>query len=692
MATWLVALALRGTVVAVAALLLGALLRRRRAVACHRLLTLAAASLLVLPVLAGLLPRWELRLPGIASVETGPPLGQPFRQGGAAAPFAVPRAGVLVASSRASAPAAGPGVGSPPSSTGAALGALASISWLGGVLISLLGLARALRRERWLLLGARPVGPPWAEALDESRRWLGVSRGVRLLTSDDIDAPLTTGWWRPVVLLPVASAHWSEERRRVVVQHELVHVRRADALRHLLWRAVVALYWFNPLVRLAAHEARAVGEHACDETVLDFGTRPSAYARHLLEIAESLNAVPRRLAHSLPMVERGQLSRRLQMILAHDRPAGRSGVPAAVSLVLLSATVAAVGAAAPRPRAAAAPRTLEPARPAAVARAGAAPAPAETTAAPSAPRVCLEGMGGSFSGTIDDGPSGAEWTGTEGGDFTLQHNLGAGRRLCARVRGAVRFDERSGSIGEVPPGASVSVETRGSRRSQVMRVTGEPGGPRYEWWVDGASRAVDAAAEAWLADALEVVAGYRAIGSIQGQVGSLQGQIGSIQGEVGSLQGQIGSVQGRIGSLQGKVGSIQGERGVLEGEIGSQQGAIGSLEGRRSQASAAEKARIDEEIATHRAAIEKIEAEMASRQFDRRIAEAEAGLRSEESKARSEIAALEGRIKDVRADERIGQLQRKIADLHAEDRIAEIERRMKPALERLEAAIDRLGA
>jgi predicted nucleic acid-binding Zn-ribbon protein len=301
-------------------------------------------------------------------------------------------------------------------------------------------------------------------------------------------------------------------------------------------------------------------------------------------------------------------------------------------------------------------------------------------------------MSGSFSGTIHEGPSGSEWTGTENDNFTLQHNLGDGRRLCATVKGSARFDERDGSIRELPPGSSVAVETRGRKGSQLMRVVGEAGAPRYEWWIDGAARPVDAAARAWLAHALEVVAGYRAVGEIQGQVGSLQGDIGSIQGEVGSLQGEIGSIQGRVGSLQGKVGSIQGEQGGMEGRIGGQEGAIGGLEGRRWQASDADKASIDKEIASHRALIEKLRAEMASRQFDRRIAEAQAELQAEEKKAHAEIAALERKIEDVRADEKIAVLNRKIADLHAEERIAEIEKRLKPALERLEADSQRLGS
>ena len=675
---WLLALTLRSTIVLVVALALVTLLRRLPAAARHRVLTLTATSLLLLPALPGVLPRWELHLP--AELSDGPralfvpaPLFVPSALESVPPSGRVERVPLVTPAPASSSRRAG--------SLVSTLGTVASGVWLIGVLASLGGLFRALRRERRLLSASRPLVGRWLETLAEVRRSLGLSRAVSLLACEGIDAPVTGGWRRPVVLLPPAAALWSEERRRVVVQHELVHVLRGDALRHFAWRVVVALYWFHPLARLAEREASLAGEHACDETVLDLGTRPSAYARHLLEIAESMRAEPSGLANALPMVDRSQLERRLFVILDPSRSAGRGRLMAAVCLALLAGTVAAVGAVVPGTEALPQTKGQEPAP----ARAAAAPAEAARTA-------CVGGMSGSFSGTFSEGPSGPERNGNQGGDFALQQNLGDGLRLCARVHGPVRFDERSGAIVELPVGSSVSVETRVRKRSRRALVTPDPGGPRYQWWLDGAPRTADEADRAWLAHALEAIGAYRAIGKIQGQVGSLQGEIGSIQGEVGSLQGRVGSVQGEVGSLQGKVGSIQGEQGGLQGQIGGLEGQIGGLEANRWQASVAEKARIDGQIATHQAAIQKLQAELTSRQFDRRLAEAEAELRAAEEKGRSEIAVLERQIEEVQAETRISGLEQKIADLHADERIAEIERRTRPALDRLKASMKALGS
>jgi beta-lactamase regulating signal transducer with metallopeptidase domain/predicted nucleic acid-binding Zn-ribbon protein len=652
---WLLALTLRSTMVLAVALALGTLLRHGSAAARHRLLTLAALGLLLLPALPGVLPRWELgfvprwmetpsRPPAVRPPDPASATTAPVDESVPAAPRRPARTALREGSVR---------------SFGASFGTGAVGVWLIGVLAGLLGLVRALAREKRLVAASRPLAGPWLETLAEVRRSVAVPGEVRLLTSDEIPTPLTGGWRRPAVLLPASATHWPDERRNVVLRHELVHVVRLDTLRHLAWRVVVALYWFHPLARLAARQARIVSEQACDEAVLDLGIRPSAYARHLLEIAESLRPQPQAFANALPMIERSQLERRLLMILDPERSPGRGRAVAAVCLALLAGVVLAVGAAMPRPLAGSAR--------------AASPVPMAVEAASSV-AACADGMSGSFTGFSG-----------RGHDFTLRQHLGDDRWLCALVRGDVRFDERDGSIREMPPGSSVLVETReGRTRSRRMVVTAEQGAPRYEWWRDGVAQAPDDDARAWLADALEVAAAFRAIGSIQGRVGSLQGEIGSIQGEVGSLQGEIGSVQGEQGSLQGKIGSIQGEQGSLQGAIGSQQGAIGSLQAARAEAAtAAEEARIDREIATHEAAIRKLEAEMASRGFSRGIAEVEAELRAVESSGR--IAELEKRIKAVQAEERIGGLERQIEDLHADDRIREIERRMKPALDRLKS-------
>jgi peptidoglycan hydrolase CwlO-like protein len=349
---------------------------------------------------------------------------------------------------------------------------------------------------------------------------------------------------------------------------------------------------------------------------------------------------------------------------------GRGRAVSLVGLAILAATLVGAGATAPP----ASPIRVE----VPVAAAGE-PARVATTKS-----FCSDGMSGSFTRhSSDDGDQ----------DFQLQHTLAEGSRLCARVLGPVRFDERSGAIRTLGPDGSVVIETRSRQGgSQKMRVTSDGGELRYDWSVNGASRPVDDGARAWLADALEVVAAYHEIGRIQGEVGSLQGEIGSIQGEIGSLQGRIGSIQGEIGSLQGRIGSIQGERGSLQGEIGSHQGAIGGLQGSRWNASASLEKQIDAEIRQHEAEIRKLEAKLESSDFRKRLGDAEAELETYQKTARGEIAELEKQIDAIRARDEIGKLEKQIEDMHADDRIDAIKRRVAPTVERLQGQIRKLAS
>ena len=152
----------------------------------------------------------------------------------------------------------------------------------------------------------------------------------------------------PVIALPVAAATWTPERLRLVLVHELVHVRRQDVLvEGLLWLAG-ALYWFHPAVWLAAGRLRLERERTCDEAVLATGARASDYCGHLVEI---MRAATRGASHGAvvgaTMAAPCTLEQRVRALLASPDPApvrSHSGVPLVLVGLLL---IYALGAVAP---------------------------------------------------------------------------------------------------------------------------------------------------------------------------------------------------------------------------------------------------------------------------------------------------------------------------------------------------------
>ncbi|MDA1018239.1 MAG: PQQ-binding-like beta-propeller repeat protein, partial [Planctomycetota bacterium] len=157
----------------------------------------------------------------------------------------------------------------------------------------------------------------WREIQTDVEDQLNLRRGVRLMRCELDIVPMAGGILRAAVLLPAGADDWNDERRRVVLLHELTHVRRWDPLAVLAARFACAIYWFHPLVWLGAKWLQAEREHSCDDRVLAAGYLPSQYGRHLLEIAGASQS--KRSVFAVGMPRRSQIEDRLRAILATDR-------------------------------------------------------------------------------------------------------------------------------------------------------------------------------------------------------------------------------------------------------------------------------------------------------------------------------------------------------------------------------------
>ena len=183
---------------------------------------------------------------------------------------------------------------------------------------------------------------------------LRLARVPRIRVTQNRRAPLTFGALRPTVLLP-DDLPAGTERFRLVLAHELAHVRRKDCLRKLLLAVCLCVHWWNPLVWAMAVLANRDMELACDETVLcALGADcKKAYALTLLDLAQ-------RTARPSPLCSgfsRGGTETRIRAILRPRRAPVWAGVCALVVFLVLGAalTTQAVKAPAPAPEPVSAP-------------------------------------------------------------------------------------------------------------------------------------------------------------------------------------------------------------------------------------------------------------------------------------------------------------------------------------------------
>jgi bla regulator protein blaR1 len=289
-AAWFLDAALKSFVVLAVAGVVCLSLVRASAASRHLVWFLAVASLLIMPLMAPMLPAsnralWsvainqpsanEMSLMLVLAPATDVALPVPQHQAGPAAIEASTALGIDPGEPRGLATEFHTGW------LAVAIGV-----WLTGVLVVLSSMAigrlwlRHLRRRTHALNGAG-----WAELLGELRVTLKIRRPVLLVQSPDRVMPATWGWWRPVILLPAEADNWSLDRRRMVLLHELAHVKRWDCLTQTIAGIASALHWFNPLVWLAARRMCVERERACDDLVLSGGWKPSVYATHLVDIA-----------------------------------------------------------------------------------------------------------------------------------------------------------------------------------------------------------------------------------------------------------------------------------------------------------------------------------------------------------------------------------------------------------------------
>lgn len=289
--------------------------------------------------------------------------------------------------------------------------------WMIGVVLTFGGLLTGLVRLALLRRRSAPVTGRWRELTDELAHEYGVRRPVTLLQSTDPSLLVTCGVLRPVIILPACATHWTDDRRRIVLRHELAHITRHDAAIQLVGETLRVMQPINPLVWIACHRLRQESEYACDDAVLGGGVEATSYASHLLAVAKQLSGRHVAWASAPAIAHPSTLERRIVAMLHRRKnrePLTRFGWCAAALVALgISLPLAAAGTA-PAPAVIVAPAVVDVAatqQPVAAAAPVAAPAP-RPTADPSprpaaAPRpapvaIPTPAQAGSVTGRVAD--------------------------------------------------------------------------------------------------------------------------------------------------------------------------------------------------------------------------------------------------------------------------------------------------
>ena len=143
----------------------------------------------------------------------------------------------------------------------------------------------------WLLSGlaiwrgSKPAPESWLSDARMIASRIGFDGSIDVRQSLKDASPHVAGFFTSVIMMPPSATSWPAEARHAALVHELTHIKRGDRRTQAIAQLACAIYWFNPLVWYAAASLARERERACDDEVLRFGAKPSAYATLLLDLA-----------------------------------------------------------------------------------------------------------------------------------------------------------------------------------------------------------------------------------------------------------------------------------------------------------------------------------------------------------------------------------------------------------------------
>jgi beta-lactamase regulating signal transducer with metallopeptidase domain len=174
------------------------------------------------------------------------------------------------------------------------------------------------------------------DMLEYCRKRVGVKGKIGLKVSANATSPAVCGLFRPVILVPEnLGPSLGAGGLRVVLMHELAHIKRGDLWVSLAQTVLQIIYFYNPLLWLANAMIRRVREQAVDEMVqVAMGERAKQYPETLVNVAKLAFKRPALSLRLIGVVEsKSALKGRIKHMLG--RPIPKSAKLGIIGLIVV---------------------------------------------------------------------------------------------------------------------------------------------------------------------------------------------------------------------------------------------------------------------------------------------------------------------------------------------------------------------
>lgn len=208
--------------------------------------------------------------------------------------------------------------------------------WLGGAAVAGIRLGLC---HRAFLRSLNPRCPPAASTralLVALRRTADIRRSVTVEESSGLVSPVALG--RRRIVLPAHATAWMNRGElRAVLAHELAHVQRADPFWLGVVRTVEALFFFQPLNRLARRRFQEAAEFTADAWAVEWTDEPLDLARSLEKVASRAHARSEPVTSPAVALRESPVVERVRRLVAGETGRGGARLGRLASATLLPA-------------------------------------------------------------------------------------------------------------------------------------------------------------------------------------------------------------------------------------------------------------------------------------------------------------------------------------------------------------------
>lgn len=160
------------------------------------------------------------------------------------------------------------------------------------LLLLIMPLLRFIRNYRYVQVirqyGLTKINVEWKIFVNNVSNRMGIKKPVSIWISELVSSPVTIGFLKPVILVPLAAInHLTPQQLEAVLLHELSHIKRYDYLVNLVINFIHTILYFNPFAKAFVKIVEKEREKTCDDMVLQFQYDSHEYATALLMLEKT---------------------------------------------------------------------------------------------------------------------------------------------------------------------------------------------------------------------------------------------------------------------------------------------------------------------------------------------------------------------------------------------------------------------